>query len=304
MGKEFQGQRNLARLVSSYTVMLIYSSGMPIMYFIGLIFFTVTFWVNKYLLTNYYTKSDAVFDPRFARSVLWHLRYVIFAKLAMGLFMFCNPHVTHGNDQESFVPLLNVDLYTEFTKWNPGLGDFYKNLEDGQDFLSWESMHAKIYTIFFMGIVALYIAMIILSQLRLYLGVILGKFAANMARNCVLLNVYMAALCTSLAKSIQRCCHRCNKRVRDCCGGAQVQPNDQVDSGTISQEGGSGADVSRQRVQEFDLESSSQYELELSIPSIRGHEKDSYYEGGSEPLDNRSIKSKRPEDIDLRLFGH
>ena len=34
-----------------------YSSGMPILYATGFIFYTVTFMVNKFLLINYYQKS-------------------------------------------------------------------------------------------------------------------------------------------------------------------------------------------------------------------------------------------------------
>ena len=43
--------------MSTVFVILLYSSGMPILYFIGMIFFGVTFWVHKLLILKFYQRS-------------------------------------------------------------------------------------------------------------------------------------------------------------------------------------------------------------------------------------------------------
>ena len=44
-------------MMSTMFVIQMYSSGMPILYFNGLIFYLVTYCVNKFLLIYYYQKS-------------------------------------------------------------------------------------------------------------------------------------------------------------------------------------------------------------------------------------------------------
>ena len=53
-GKPFNGAKLYARMMSTIFVILIYSSGMPILYFVGLIWFTATYLCNKLLIVNYY----------------------------------------------------------------------------------------------------------------------------------------------------------------------------------------------------------------------------------------------------------
>ena len=59
-GKEFKGEKAYSRMMSTMFVILMYSSGMPIMYFAGAVFYIVTFLVNKFLLINYYKKSGTL----------------------------------------------------------------------------------------------------------------------------------------------------------------------------------------------------------------------------------------------------
>ena len=56
-GKEFSGEKAYSRMMSTMFVILMYSSGMPILYFAGAVFYIVTFMVNKFLLINFYQKS-------------------------------------------------------------------------------------------------------------------------------------------------------------------------------------------------------------------------------------------------------
>jgi hypothetical protein len=56
-GNMFKGEKAYSRMMSTMFVILMYSSGMPILYLIGFVFYLVTFCVNKFLLIYYYQKS-------------------------------------------------------------------------------------------------------------------------------------------------------------------------------------------------------------------------------------------------------
>jgi hypothetical protein len=57
MGKIFKGEKAYSRMMSTMFVIQMYSSGMPILYLNGFVFYTVTYWANKVLLIYYYQKS-------------------------------------------------------------------------------------------------------------------------------------------------------------------------------------------------------------------------------------------------------
>lgn len=50
MGKVFAGEKAYSRMMSTMFVILLYSSGMPILYFTGVIFYWVTYYVHKILI--------------------------------------------------------------------------------------------------------------------------------------------------------------------------------------------------------------------------------------------------------------
>lgn len=60
LGKKFQGEKAYSRMMSTMFVILLYSSGMPILYFIGMIFFTVTYYINRLLIIKYYRFSTTM----------------------------------------------------------------------------------------------------------------------------------------------------------------------------------------------------------------------------------------------------
>ena len=57
-GQHFEGEKTLSRMMSTFFVIMTYSSGMPVLYIVGVIFFTMTFYVNKVLIFKYYQKSN------------------------------------------------------------------------------------------------------------------------------------------------------------------------------------------------------------------------------------------------------
>ena len=76
-------------MMSTLFVIQMYSSGMPIMYMIGFIFFSVTYAVNKYLLINFYQKSRTLTRsiPIFSVS---YLKYGIALHMGVAAFMLTN----------------------------------------------------------------------------------------------------------------------------------------------------------------------------------------------------------------------
>lgn len=54
MGQIFNGEQALSRMMSTMFVILLYSSGMPILYFIGMLFFVTTYFAHKLLILKYY----------------------------------------------------------------------------------------------------------------------------------------------------------------------------------------------------------------------------------------------------------
>ena len=57
-GEVFKGGKAYSRMMSILIVCLTYSSGMPILYFVGFCYFLITFIVNKTMLFMYYQKKD------------------------------------------------------------------------------------------------------------------------------------------------------------------------------------------------------------------------------------------------------
>ena len=89
-GKEFKGEKAYSRMMSTLFVLLMYSSGMPILYLIGTVFYLVTYWVNKFLLINYYKKSTTLTRtiPLFAMDFM---KYSLFMHSIVSLLMLTNP---------------------------------------------------------------------------------------------------------------------------------------------------------------------------------------------------------------------
>ena len=55
-----------ANVLSVLTVIFMYSSSMPILYILGVFFFFITYWIDKFLLFRYY-KKPVMFDSYLAR---------------------------------------------------------------------------------------------------------------------------------------------------------------------------------------------------------------------------------------------
>ena len=85
-----------------------YCPAMPVMYLIGLIHFTLAYWVYKYLLIDYFRKSWNFTEeiPLYALSLM---KYVLFIHMCMIIFMYTNKRLlTPANygPSDFYMPLL------------------------------------------------------------------------------------------------------------------------------------------------------------------------------------------------------
>jgi hypothetical protein len=161
-GDAFNGQRKIARVISTVAILCIYTSGMPVMYLVGFVFTLLTFYTNKYLLVNFYRSSAQELDPNMVRNFVYQIRYIIFLKLLMGLFSFCNPRIfavrTDAAIEDSSLLLFRYDfkalLYERGLDW---AGDAYEAFESGGG-VSFDYFHEQAYLLFTVAIIGSYIA--------------------------------------------------------------------------------------------------------------------------------------------------
>mmetsp|Transcript_33845 Transcript_33845/g.52183 ORF Transcript_33845/g.52183 Transcript_33845/m.52183 type:complete len:96 (-) Transcript_33845:27-314(-) len=77
-------------------VVMTFSSGMPILYVVGFVYFLGIFFVNKFLLVRFYKKSSSL-----TRTVWLHAQRYLFTAVLLhqvcGLFMMTNPDVISIN---------------------------------------------------------------------------------------------------------------------------------------------------------------------------------------------------------------
>lgn len=89
-GLVFKGEKAYSRMMSIVMVCLSYSSGMPIIYFVGFMYFLLTFLVNKVMLFKFYQKTNTLSRVIPNYSVKF-LNIAIFIHMVFGCIMFTNP---------------------------------------------------------------------------------------------------------------------------------------------------------------------------------------------------------------------
>ena len=108
-GNVFKGEKAFSRMMSTMFVIQMYTGGMPILYLIGFIFYTVTYMVNKFLLIYYYQKSRTLTKhiPIFTVRLL---KYGLLLHLISSCFMLTNPGAFHTKDRsDGMGELKNLD---------------------------------------------------------------------------------------------------------------------------------------------------------------------------------------------------
>ena len=88
-GKGFKGEKSYSRLMSTMFVIQLYSSGMPILYLNGFIFYLVTFLCNKFLLIYYYQKSRTL-SRTIPLFTMQYLKYGLLLHMLAACLMLTN----------------------------------------------------------------------------------------------------------------------------------------------------------------------------------------------------------------------
>lgn len=79
-----------------FTVM-IYSSGMPILYFLCFITLVITYWTDKVLVSRYFRKENG-FTADLSRNVVNMLPWAIVVHIPIGYLMLSNPDLLSSSN--------------------------------------------------------------------------------------------------------------------------------------------------------------------------------------------------------------
>jgi hypothetical protein len=99
MGSFFDGEKVVSRIFSSYTIFVMYSGALPMMYLVGFVTFFVCFWLYKYLLVTFYAKTDQALEPELVSDIFGYMKFILFVKLALGFFVHCNTELFDTNSK-------------------------------------------------------------------------------------------------------------------------------------------------------------------------------------------------------------
>jgi hypothetical protein len=109
-GQCFEGAGTFSRIMSTLMVILSYSSGLPVLYIIGAIFFFFTYYVNKIVLYKYYQKSLDLnrVVPQYSMEFL---NLCLFLHIIVGGFMITNPTLfaTQSDADNFFMPIIPIN---------------------------------------------------------------------------------------------------------------------------------------------------------------------------------------------------
>lgn len=95
-----------ASMLTVIYVVMLYGSGIPILYLIAAFYFLVTYWVDKQLVLNHYRKAE-MYDENLAIQTLSWYKYAILLHLIGGILMYSNANI---------LPVAAEDLKTQFNE--------------------------------------------------------------------------------------------------------------------------------------------------------------------------------------------
>lgn len=81
-----------ANLLNVLMCTMLFGAGIPILYFIAFLFFTVSYWADCFLLFNCYRKPINFDHSMALKSMKW-FKYALVFHLICGMFMFSNSSI-------------------------------------------------------------------------------------------------------------------------------------------------------------------------------------------------------------------
>ena len=91
-GNEFMLEFRYSNILSILAVIFMYSSSMPLLYIFGVVYFFITYWIDKWLLFRYY-KKPVMFDSYLARKSLNWFKYILLLHCLGFIVMFSNSEI-------------------------------------------------------------------------------------------------------------------------------------------------------------------------------------------------------------------
>ena len=91
-GPEFILHVRYAQVLSTIFVTFTYSSGMPILYALNFVILFIQYWVDKWLIFNYYRKSD-FFTRHLSESIVNLLPSAVFLHILFALLIYSSPYL-------------------------------------------------------------------------------------------------------------------------------------------------------------------------------------------------------------------
>jgi hypothetical protein len=100
-GQNFDCEATLSRMMSITYTLIIFSSGMPVLYALGCLFFTVTYLVNKLLFFKFYKRTDSILSREIPTTSVYLMRWAVVLKMLAGIYMLNNPSILETRDEPS-----------------------------------------------------------------------------------------------------------------------------------------------------------------------------------------------------------
>jgi len=91
-GQEFNMSQSYASIHLVCWVTMLYSSSMPVLYFVAAIFFVSTYFIEKFLMFNFYRKTQA-FNEQLPLGSLYLFRYPVIFHCFFSFFVYSEGQV-------------------------------------------------------------------------------------------------------------------------------------------------------------------------------------------------------------------
>ena len=138
-------------MMSTVFVIMLWSSGMPILYFIGFIFFSATYLTNKLLLIKFYlrTLTNSRIIPLFSAEFL---KIGLAVHIIGALFMLTNPS-PFKTDEDLIEPIINFNMVKDSSYFK----EVYEDNKDSWFLTRFKYLHQQIYVMFVLFLLIIYI---------------------------------------------------------------------------------------------------------------------------------------------------
>lgn len=120
-------------MMSIMCTLVIFSSGMPVLYALGCLFFTSTYLANKLLFFKFYKRTDSILSREIPTTSVYLMRYAVVLKMLAGLYMLNNPSILETRDEPTKDQI-------------PWVFDVYGQLAGGGSFTGGEALNEELAT--------------------------------------------------------------------------------------------------------------------------------------------------------------